>query len=126
MPHSLLLLAAAGAAGTLARVGLSRGLTAWTGWSFPVGTLAANVLGCFLFGCVWEAAEEAAWISPEARTALCLGFLGAFTTFSTFAFDNGEALRLGDWSTLGANLVLNNALGLAAVLAGLRLVRALA
>jgi len=120
--NSFLLLGAAGAAGTWARVGLSRGLTEYTGWSFPIGTLAANVLGSFLFGCIWAAAEDAQLLSIETRRILCLGFLGAFTTFSTFAFDNGQALRNGDYATLGLNLLLNNALGILAVFAGLKLI----
>ncbi|MCH2100373.1 MAG: CrcB family protein [Planctomycetes bacterium] len=121
MGNSYFLLGLAGAAGTWARVGLNQGLTSWTGWSFPAGTLVANVLGSFVFGCVWAAARDGGWMSEETRRVLCLGFLGAFTTFSTFAFDNGQAFRNGDWALLLSNLLLNNLLGIAAVLLGLRL-----
>jgi len=96
-------------------------MSAWTGWSFPVGTLTANVLGCFLFGCAWAAADQRAWLDESTRMLLCLGFLGAFTTFSSFAYDNGMALRSGDWTTLLLNLALNNILGLLAVLLGWQL-----
>lgn len=126
MANSYLLLGLAGAAGTWARVGLTQGLTQWTGWSFPVGTLTANCLGSFAFGCAYAAAEQAAWLDEQTRRWVCLGFLGAFTTFSTFAFDNAQALRAGDWGTLAANLLLNNLLGIAAVLLGWRLVANLA
>lgn len=118
MLKSFLLLGLAGACGTWARVGLTRGLTTWTSWSFPVGTLTANVLGSFLFGCAWAAAEQRAWLDESTRVLICLGFLGAFTTFSTFAYDNGVALRSGEWGSLALNLALNNILGLCAVLAG--------
>ena len=121
MGNSYLLLGAAGALGTWARVGLSQGLSQWTGWSFPVGTLSANVLGSFAFGCLWAAASDGDWLSEETRRILCLGFLGAFTTFSTFAFDNGQAWKNGEYSLLLGNLLLNNLLGIGAVLLGLRL-----
>lgn len=123
MGKTFLLLGLAGAAGTWARVGLSRGLQNLTGWSFPVGTLAANCLGCFLFGLIWMAVEEGRYLSEEVRLLLTLGFLGAFTTFSTFAFDTGNYLRNGDWMHAAANLLANNALGLLCVFAGVRLAK---
>ena len=123
MGKTFLLLGLAGAAGTWARVGLSRGLQNLTGWSFPVGTLAANCLGCFLFGLLWLAVEEGRLLSEETRWILTLGFLGAFTTFSTFAFDTGDLLRNGEWMQATGNLVANNVLGIMCVFAGFRLAR---
>jgi len=121
---TFLLLGLAGAAGTWARVGLSRGLQHLTGWSFPVGTLTANCLGCFLFGLLWLAVEEGRMLSEETRWLLTLGFLGAFTTFSTFAFDTGSFLRHGEWLQATGNLVANNVLGLLCVFAGIRVAQA--
>jgi CrcB protein len=122
---TFLLLGVAGAAGTWARVGLSRGLQNLTGWSFPVGTLAANCLGCFLFGLLWLLVEEGRYLSEETRWLLTLGFLGAFTTFSTLAFDSGDAIRHGEWGLAIGNLLANNVLGLICVFAGFRLARAI-
>lgn len=85
----ILLVALGGSVGALARYGLS-GLVQGNRVGFPVGTLVVNLLGCLIMGFL------ARWIdrgiaSSELRFALGLGFLGAFTTFSTFSL---EALRL--------------------------------
>lgn len=125
MGKTLLLLGLAGAAGTYARVGLSRGLQHITGWSFPVGTLAANCLGCFLFGLLWLAVEEGRMLTEETRWLLTLGFLGAFTTFSTFAFDSGNYLRHGEWVQAAGNVMANNGLGILCVFAGFRVAQAM-
>ncbi|MEQ9459495.1 MAG: CrcB family protein [Phycisphaeraceae bacterium] len=92
----LTLIAGAGAAGAVARYGLTHAtgwvLRPWTPDGWVWGTLAVNTLGCLLFGVVW-AATEGKWPGAvEVRYAVLVGFLGSFTTFSTFAF---EAVGLG-------------------------------
>ncbi len=82
----------AGAAGTLARYGLAGLMQRLLGESFPWGTLTVNALGCFLFGVVWMLAEDRLVISGQTRFVILTGFMGAFTTFSTFAFETA-ALR---------------------------------
>lgn len=119
----LLWIAAAGAAGTLARYGLARGMSAWLGPAFPWGTLAANALGCFAFGWIATRAELRGWLSPAAATPLLAGFLGAFTTFSTFAFETGAFLRTGAFAAAAANLLANVVLGLGLFFAGVWLAR---
>jgi fluoride exporter len=91
--HQLVLLAIAGMAGTLARYWLSGAVQRLCGASFPWGTLAVNILGCLLFGFVWTLAEEWQVITEESRLVILTGFMGAFTTFSTFAFDTAEFLN---------------------------------
>jgi CrcB protein len=92
MFRTLTLLALSGAAGTLARYGLAAAVLKWRGPGFPWGTLAVNALGCLLFGYFSTLADERGAISPETRLLLTTGFLGAFTTYSTFA---GETAPLG-------------------------------
>ena len=92
MIEKTLWLALAGACGTLARYGLAGMVHRWLGSSFPWGTAFVNILGCFLFGLVWAAASERGVISPEMRTIILVGFMGAFTTFSTFVSETGQLL----------------------------------
>jgi CrcB protein len=119
------LLAGAGALGTLARYILSGLAHRVCGENFPWGTLAVNMLGCLLFGLVWPLAEERLVISGQMRLIILTGFMGAFTTFSTFAFETSNMLSLGQWGAALANLTAQNVCGILAILAGLALGRLL-
>ena len=107
----LLWLCAAGAAGTLCRYGLGGLVQRVHPSTYPWGTLAVNALGCFLFGLVWTLAEERLLISGETRLVALVGFMGAFTTFSTVAFETGAMLRDAEWLLAGGNLLAHNLLG---------------
>ena len=120
-----MLIALAGSLGTLARYGLGGLVHRLVPWPFPWGTIAVNILGSFLFGLVWALAQERSMISAEARIIVLAGFMGAFTTFSTFMFETGELLRNSQWALAAGNLLLQNLLGLVAVFAGWALARAL-
>jgi CrcB protein len=125
MIKDLAWLLAAGAIGTLARYGMSVGVQrAMGGSDFPWGTLAVNVLGCFLFGLVWALAEERAWLSPQTRFILLTGFMGAFTTFSTFAFETVALLERQEWWLAGSYFAASNLLGIFGLILGLALARA--
>lgn len=117
--QNLIWLALAGALGTISRWGLGLMVQRWLGFSFPWGTLVVNVLGCFLFGLVWSLAENKFFISNAARVVILTGFMGAFTTFSTFAFETGEMMRHGEWPYAFVNLLVQNALGLLFLFMGL-------
>lgn len=117
MWYKLIWLAAGGALGTLARYGLA-GLVHRLGDSFPWGTLTVNVLGCFLFGLIWSMTEQGLRMDGHLRLAVFTGFLGAFTTFSTYAFESGQMFRDSQWLLLAGNMMAQNGLGLAAVLLG--------
>ena len=116
-------LAGAGALGTLARYGVGGVVQRALGGAFPWGTLVVNALGCLLFGLVWALAEERLVISGETRVILLVGFMGAFTTFSTFAFETSAMLRDAEWSFALANVLSQNVLGIACFFAGLALGR---
>ena len=75
------------------------------------GTLAVNSLGCFLFGLVWMMWDRGR-LHLETRIIVLGGFMGAFTTFSTFAFETGQYLDDGQWLLAGLNLLAENMLGL--------------
>jgi len=120
-PALLLLLLAGGALGTAARYGTSlltaRLLAGSAAAVFPFATLAVNVIGCFCLALVMEAAAGGV-LSPRARTVLGTGFLGAFTTFSTFALEADGLARSGQWLSSGLYLLANVVLGLLAITAG--------
>jgi CrcB protein len=123
--HKLLLIALAGAFGTLCRYWLSGAAYAILGRDFPWGTWAVNILGSFLFGLVWIMAEERGLMSGQTRIIILTGFMGAFTTFSTFVFESGELLRDAQWLRLALNVGGQNAVGFAALFLGTSLGRIL-
>lgn len=123
--QKLLLIALSGACGTLCRYWLSGAVYAILGRGFPWGTWAVNILGSFLFGLVWMMSEERGLISGPARIVILAGFMGAFTTFSTFMFESGEILRDGQWLKLALNIGGQNTVGFAALFLGSTLGRIL-
>ncbi|MGB7622621.1 MAG: fluoride efflux transporter CrcB [Terriglobia bacterium] len=123
--HKLILLASVGACGTLTRYFLQGWVQRLFGGELPWGTLAVNSLGCFAFGLIWAIAEERFLIKPELRTILLIGFLGSFTTFSSFIFETAELFRDTQWQMAILNLVGQNVLGLILFFVGLFLGRIL-
>lgn len=122
--HSILLVGAGGAIGAVLRYAVSGAAYRILGASFPWGTLAVNVLGCFIIGVAWALAEEST-VSPAARVFFLTGILGAFTTFSTFGLETINLLRDGEVALGIANVVGSNLAGLLAVVLGFFLVRLL-
>ena len=117
----LMWLFAAGGLGALARYGLGGFVQRWYGSEWPVGTFVVNLLGCLAFGFVWTLADERLIISGETRFIILTGFMGAFTTFSTFAFETSGLLRDAQWWSAAGNVLGHNVLGVAAVIAGMAL-----
>ena len=125
MLEKLALIALAGAAGTLARYWFSGLVYTLVGREFPWGTAAVNILGCFLFGLIWELGGDRMIIRNETRAILLTGFMGAFTTFSTFIFESGAFLEDGRILPALANVGFQTVLGFAALFGGLLLGRML-
>ncbi|HQY90302.1 MAG: fluoride efflux transporter CrcB [Caldilinea sp.] len=96
------------------------------GIGFPFGTLLVNVGGCFLIGLFYGLGETRLTLTPELRLFFVVGFLGAFTTFSSFGNETVNLMRSGDlWLAL-LNIAGNNLFGLLAVMTGAALARLLA
>ena len=110
---ALIAVAAGGACGALLRFWVTQGMHALLGRGFPFGTLTVNVAGSLAMGVVYVAFFERHDIAPEWRAALVIGFLGAFTTFSTFSIDTLLLIEQGNHLKAGANIALNVALCLA-------------
>lgn len=119
-PSQALWIALLGAAGALARYGLGAWVQLRLGLAFPAGTLVINVLGSLALGLV---VGGAGGLGPTARLAVGVGFLGAFTTFSTFTVDTVRLVQGGQPGLAAANLGLSLGLGLLAAWAGLALAR---
>lgn len=115
----------AGGCGTLARYGLSAAAQNATGAAFPWGTFVVNSLGCLLAGLFWAFAENRLAVTGEMRAVVLVGFMGGFTTFSAFMLESSHLMRDAEWLALGGNILLNNAVGFAAVVAGLAVGRLL-
>lgn len=113
------LVGAAGALGALARYWVA---TAIGTRSFPWATLAINVVGSLLLGLVLGGPAVTRW-SPTATTAVTVGFLGAFTTFSTFAFEATSLIRDDRPGAAAAYVTASLVLGLAASTAGFIIAR---
>ena len=123
MINKMLLLALAGALGTLARYGLSGMVHRLTSPSFPWGTLTVNLLGCFVAGMLWSLFEDRWPVSGETRTIILVGFMGAFTTFSSLILETSELLRSAEWIQASLNLTMQNGIGFLALFAGAALAR---
>jgi len=116
-------LAIAGALGTLCRYGLSSLVLRIVGAKFAWGTLLVNVLGCLLFGMVWSLTEQRIGLGQTTRLVVLTGFMGAFTTFSTFAFDTYWFAQDSRWSLAFANLAAHNVIGILCIVAGIQLIQ---
>jgi fluoride exporter len=110
-----------GALGTLARYGLQGLVQHRTNSDFPSGTLAVNLIGCFLLGGIAEYGLTHLSIPPEWRIGITVGFFGAFTTFSTFSWEAVHLLRDGEWWRATTYVLASVIGGLLAVVLGMRI-----
>jgi len=123
--RAVVAIAIAGALGALARYGLEGFVSRRTKGAFPWGTFVVNISGAFALGLIFTLATERWSLAPWLRSAIAIGFLGAYTTFSTLSF---ETYRLAEDRAIGlaaANMLGSCAAGLAAVYAGIVLARTL-
>jgi CrcB protein len=120
-----LAVALAGALGALARYGLDGLISRRAPTSFPWGTFVVNISGSFLLGLAFVAMTERFRPDPWLRSAVTIGFLGAYTTFSTLSLETYRLLEDGAYGLALANALGSLAAGLAAVYAGVVIGRAL-
>lgn len=116
-------LAAGGILGTFARYFLSGAIHRLFGVTFPWGTLAVNLIGCFAIGFLAVLAEEKFLLGSNARIFLMIGFCGAFTTFSTFIFETSNLAKDGETLYALMNVVLSVAMGFLIFRLGVMLAR---
>lgn len=123
MIKSMLLVGLGGFFGTCGRFAMYRlcGLI-WSA-SFPLGTFAVNIIGCFLFGLLSGVTEKTNILSATQSAMLITGFCGGFTTFSTFAGDICNLGGKGEWGVSAFYLALSVILGICMVWLGRALVQ---
>lgn len=113
-------IAIGGAAGALARYTVASRVARRAGGTFPWGTLCVNTVGAFVLGLVLTAIEGASR-RPELAALLAVGFLGDFTTFSTYAYEAVAQLRERRWRPAAGYVLGSLLLGVAAFAAGAKL-----
>lgn len=123
--NMLLAIFIGGGAGSVTRHYAIQFMTKLLGDGFPYGTLFVNVLGSFIIGLLVEALAEKFNASLELRALMVTGFLGGFTTFSAFSLDFFKLVETDQYAAAGAYALLSVAISLAAVFAGVWMVRAI-
>lgn len=121
----LLLVAAFGMAGVLFRYGCDQFAQRNFSIHSHFVTFAINILGCFLIGFVAELGNSKQLLSPTLTAAIIVGFLGGFTTFSSYCLESLRLLEAGSYGAAALYLTLSPAVGVLAAFCGIALARAL-
>ncbi len=121
----LLIVGAGGAFGAIGRYWLSIWVYSLTGRAFPWGTLAVNLLGSLLMGFLAVWLLERMTLSTEVRALLMVGFLGSFTTFSTFSLETLLLLEQGSVARAGLNIAVSVVTCIAAAWVGTLIAKAI-
>jgi len=104
--------------GAITRYGVALWIGQHWGRSFPLGTFVINVSGSFLIGLLMSLFTERFMVNPQWRLMLVVGFLGAYTTFSTFEYETGALIKDGEWLISLLNVVLSVIAGFVALKLG--------
>ncbi len=121
----IFLIGLAGAVGTVARYWLSGIVARRFGETIPLGTFAVNLTGCFLAGLVFYLMQERYLVNQNIRTAVLIGMLGGFTTFSSLGLQTFTLLQDSEIGLAVLNVAASNVLGLVLVWVGYTLAKAL-
>lgn len=121
----LVIIGLGGFAGAVLRHLVDGLITQRTPGEFPWGTLAVNASGSLILGILFAVTAERVLLPPEIRGPVMIGFLGAYTTFSTLAFESWRLIEDGAWLAGVANLGASVVVGLGAVIIGLAIGRAI-
>jgi fluoride exporter len=122
----IVLIALGGAAGATARYVVDSWVAQRSVGAFPWGTLVVNLSGSLLLGLLFALGVERGVLPAASRGPVLVGFIGAYTTFSTLMLESWRLIEDGAIALGLANLVGSSALGIAAIVAGLMIGRALA
>jgi len=112
-----------GGLGCLSRYLVSGWVYNVAGRTLPYGTLAVNIVGSLLLGLIMEGSLRSTLLPPDLRVGLTVGFMGGFTTFSTFSYETVRLLEEGSYLQAGSNVLLNIVICLAFAAIGIFLAR---
>ncbi|MEW6116997.1 MAG: fluoride efflux transporter CrcB [Nitrospirota bacterium] len=116
--YNYLIIGLGGFLGAISRYAVGLWIGQRWGRSFPLGTFVINVSGSFLIGLLMVLFNERFLVNPQWRLLLTVGFLGAYTTFSTFEYETGALLRDGEWFIAALNILLSVIAGFVALKLG--------
>ena len=119
----ILIVGLGGFAGSISRYLIQNAVVSRFITIFPLGTFIINIIGSLLIGLIFGFAERYQWMTQEWRLFLAIGFCGSFTTFSTFAFDNLQMIKDGNYYQLFLYISLSLVLGVAIAWLGFILAR---
>ncbi len=119
------MIALGGALGAIARYQLAAVIQSRIPAGFPLGTFVVNISGCFVMGIVTTLLTERLVVHPNWRFLIPIGFVGAYTTFSTFELETFRAINEGSWLIGAGNVAASVLAGYAALWAGIVLPRVL-
>ena len=108
----------AGFFGAVSRYWLDGVVSRATGGGFPWGTMVINISGCFLIGLLTTVFTERFMINPALRIAITVGFIGAYTTFSTFSYESLKQIQDGAVGLAAVNVIASVVIGIFAVWMG--------
>ena len=115
--YPLIYIAIGGAAGAMLRYSISGYIFRNSDGLLPWGTIAVNLIGCFVIGFLWNIFENFT-SSPNTRAFIFIGILGAFTTFSTFGIESFYLLKDGEIKLGIINILISNVGGIGLVAIG--------
>jgi CrcB protein len=121
--NMILLVAAGGAVGSVARYLMASSIQSATGWQFPLGTVLVNIFGCFLMGILYVLLVARPGPRDELRVLLMVGVIGGFTTFSSFSLETITMAMNGDYGGAAINVVVSVAACLLGTTLGVALAR---
>lgn len=121
----VLIVAFGGATGAVARYWLSELINSRFPARLPLGTFVINISGSFVIGLFMTLASERMTIHPNWRLLFSIGFVGAYTTFSTFEFETYKLIEAGSLFSAGFNVILSLMVGFLAVWLGVVAARSL-
>jgi fluoride exporter len=122
---NVIIIGIGGAVGAVTRYGIALWVGQRWGRSFPLGTFVINVSGSFLIGLLMTLLAERFTVNPQWRLLLVVGFLGAYTTFSTFEYETGALLKDGEWAFAMLNVILSVVVGFIALKLGEMMAKAI-
>jgi len=116
--QNILIIGLGGFLGAVVRYAIGLWIGQRWGRSFPLGTFLINVSGSFLIGFLMSLFTDRLMLNPQWRIFLVIGFLGAYTTFSTFEYETGALVKDGEWLVASLNVMLSVFVGFAALKLG--------